>query len=240
MKPASSQAILLFPALAMFHLFLWTPSLAQDDEFRLFTSADGRTIQAKAVSSSGDAIKIKMKDGRTFDLPIENLSPGDQEWIAEWKKEKAREYVPDLKISFDENLEKSTDESGFVHIESFSPELSIENRERSFDLSDAKVTTLLIVEDVEKEGTFAVLSKETVTLSLPAGESRKLEGKKTETKHATVRSYGAKYSGHSVVVENSSGKVIAHQGSRGWNKNPENALEAQEGSTVQKDFAARE
>ncbi len=225
-------AAVLLPVLAAFG--------QEGSEFRKFTSSDGKTIEAKAVSSTGDTIKIEMKDGRSFDLPIARLSATDQEWIAEWKKNQARQYIPSLKISFDENKEESNDQTGFVYIESFSPELEITNQEESFELTDAKATVLLIVEEVENKDTFRVLSRETVTFSLPAGESRKLEGKKAETRYATIQAHGAKYAGHAVIIENASGKVIAHDGSRGWDKNPGNAMKAQEGSVVREDFVDSE
>ena len=137
-------------------------------------------------------------------------------------------------------MENSNEGGGFVYIETFHPEVTIANREEEFALEEATVTTLLIVEDLENEDTFKVLSRESADLSLSAGESKTLEGKESETKYATIRAYGARYTGHTVIVQNASGKVIATDGSSGWNKNPESALEAEEGSVVREEYEAEE
>lgn len=210
------------------------------DEYRTFTSTDGKQIEAKPVSASEGSVRIEMKDGRSFDLPLSRLIDEDQKWIAEWKTNQAGNYVPKLKIDFDENIEESTDETGFVYIETLKPVLEIASEEETFDLADAKATILLLVEDMENEDVFLVLSKEQLDLAVPAGETVELTGKQAETKYATIRAYGAKYAGHAVVIESSSGKVIAHIGSRGWDKNPENALKVGEGATVQEDFVGGE
>lgn len=239
MKTLCSKAVLPLPILAILLLFATIATRGQESEFRTFSNSDGKKIEAKAISVSGENIKIEMRDGRKFDLPIAKLSPADREWIDSWKESAAADYVPELRISFDEKVEKSNDETGFVYIEKFSPELSITNREENFDLTDAKATILLIGEEIEKKDTFLVLSKETLSFSLVAGESKELEGKKSETKYATIQAYGAKFSGYAVIIENAGGKIIANIGSRGWDKNPANALKAGEGSSVREDFASK-
>lgn len=237
MNPHASPSSITLASLIVCLLFSTVSAMSQEgSEFRKFTSSDGKEIEAKAIALSSDKIKIEMKNGKTFDLPVARLSPEDQKWISEWDKERAKAFVPGLKISFDENIDKSTDETGFANIEKFTPELEITNLESDFELADAKVTTFLIVENVEEGDVFIVLSKETVPLSLAAGESKKFEGKKAETIYATIKAYGGKYVGHAVIIENASGNIIAHEGSRGWKKNSENALKAQEGSTVQENF----
>ncbi len=232
-----SRLILL---LVLLPVYLPTAFAQSASEYRTFTSTDGRQIEAKPVSASDEAVKIELKDGRSFDLPLSRLTTEDQEWIAGWKTDQAGSYVPKLKIDFDENLEESNDQTGFVYIETLKPGLEVTSEEETFDLTDAKATILLMVEDMENEDVFLVLSKETLDLAVPAGKSVELDGKQAETKYATIKAYGAKFSGYAVVIENSSGKVIANVGSRGWDKNPENALKAQEGSTVQENFAGGE
>lgn len=237
--PRSSQVIITFTPLIVCFIFSTLTALSQEeDEFRKFTSSDGKAIEAKAVSLSADTIKIEMKNGRTFELPVTRLSLEDQQWIGEWDEKRAKAFVPSLKISFDENMDESTDETGFVYVQKLSPELEITNEEAAFDLTDAKVTTFIIVENVKDRDDFIVLSKQTTPLSLTAGEAKELKVKEAETMYATIKESGGKYAGHALIIENASGTVIAHKGSRGWGKNPENALKAQEGSTVQKDFKA--
>jgi hypothetical protein len=52
------------------------------DEFRLWTNTAGKQIEATLVSVDAVAktLKIKMKDGKEFDVPIASLSPADFEY----------------------------------------------------------------------------------------------------------------------------------------------------------------
>lgn len=227
---------LLLPILALACLPGPFAALAEDTGYRKFTSSDGKAIEAKAVSTSGGNIRIRMRNGRTFDLPVTRFSAEDQEWIAEWSKGQTTDTVPELKISFDENMDESTEASGFVYVQTFAPELTIENPGKDFNLEGARATILLIVESVEKRNLFQVLSRETLDLAVPAGGSTTLEGKKAETKYATIQAHGERYAGHAVIVEDSAGRIIAHAGSRGWDRNPENALKAEEKSEVREKF----
>lgn len=45
---------------------------------RTWTSTDGRKIEAAFVALEGDAVKIRMANGSTFDVPLSRLSPEDQ------------------------------------------------------------------------------------------------------------------------------------------------------------------
>lgn len=209
-------------------------------EYRSFTSSDGKKIEARAIGFADDTVKIQLKDGRKFDLPVSRLVAEDQEWVAKWRKEFSDSYKPELRIGFDENIEQSTEESGFVHVQKLKPSLVITNREGEFDLEDASATILVVIEDLEAEDSYKVLSKQTADFSVGAGETKELEWTEAETKYATIRAYGFKYAGYSVIIQNSSGTIVASAGSRGWDKNPEKALESAEGASVKEDFAESE
>ena len=57
-----------------------TTVLAQGS-LRTWTSTDGRKIEAAFVSTTVDAVKIRMANGSTFDVPLARLSPEDQAFV---------------------------------------------------------------------------------------------------------------------------------------------------------------
>ena len=48
---------------------------------RTWTSSDGRKIEAAFVSVQGDAVKIRLANGSTFDVPLSRLSAEDQAFV---------------------------------------------------------------------------------------------------------------------------------------------------------------
>ena len=48
---------------------------------RTWTSSDGRKIEAVFVALQGDAVKIRMANGSTFDVPLSRLSAEDQAFV---------------------------------------------------------------------------------------------------------------------------------------------------------------
>jgi hypothetical protein len=79
------------PAL-VFALFLTLliPTLAiAEDEYRAFTSSDGKSLEAKLVSATATEATIVRKDGKEFTLPLSRLSAADQAYIDTWTKEQA-------------------------------------------------------------------------------------------------------------------------------------------------------
>jgi hypothetical protein len=63
-----------------FVLLAATSTLAQS-ALRTWTSTDGRKIEAAFVSATADAVKIRMANGSTFDVPVARLSAEDQAFI---------------------------------------------------------------------------------------------------------------------------------------------------------------
>ncbi len=70
----------LFP---VFALFLFCKFCIAEEDFRTWTSSDGRPLQAKFVEMDGDSVKIKNIQGREFALPLIKLSKADQEYAIE-------------------------------------------------------------------------------------------------------------------------------------------------------------
>ena len=64
----------------LFVLLAATSALAQS-ALRTWTSTDGRKIEAAFVSATADAVKVRMANGSTFDVPLARLSAEDQAFI---------------------------------------------------------------------------------------------------------------------------------------------------------------
>ncbi len=72
--------LLLLVSVAQFAV---SGALAQlAEEYRMWTNTSGKTVEATlvAVDAVAKTLKIKMKDGREFDVPIATLSPADFEY----------------------------------------------------------------------------------------------------------------------------------------------------------------
>lgn len=54
-------------------------------EARVFTSQDGKKIEAKMVAFQSETAHVEM-GGRNFSIPLEKLSAEDQDWVREWAK----------------------------------------------------------------------------------------------------------------------------------------------------------
>lgn len=55
-------------------------------DVRTLTDQQGRSIKADVISVENDVAKIKREDGRTFDLPLNQLVEEDQKKLREWAK----------------------------------------------------------------------------------------------------------------------------------------------------------
>jgi len=71
---------LLFP---IFALFLFCKLCIAEEDFRNWTSSDGRPLQAKFVEMVGDSVKITNTQGREFVVPLTKLSKADQGYAIE-------------------------------------------------------------------------------------------------------------------------------------------------------------
>jgi formylglycine-generating enzyme required for sulfatase activity len=71
---------LLFP---IFALFLFFKLCIAEEDFRTWTSSDGRPLQARFIEQVGGSVRIKNEAGREFTLPITRFSQADQEYVVE-------------------------------------------------------------------------------------------------------------------------------------------------------------
>ena len=64
-------------------ILVFTASLSAE-EFRTFTNAQGKTIEAKVESVSGEQAKVVLKGGQEYTVPLSSLSTADQEYLRNW------------------------------------------------------------------------------------------------------------------------------------------------------------
>ncbi|HEY1050318.1 MAG TPA: heparinase II/III family protein, partial [Prosthecobacter sp.] len=76
----AATRLLLVVSAAQFAVSGVSAQLAE--EYRMWTNTSGKTVEATlvAVDAATKTLKIKMKDGREFDVPIATLSPADFEY----------------------------------------------------------------------------------------------------------------------------------------------------------------
>ncbi len=83
MKPSLTAAILLSLAT------LAPAQVASDIQYRDFTAARGKIIEAIVVDKSDTQVVLALRGGKRITVPVENLGPADRQYIKEWNKEKA-------------------------------------------------------------------------------------------------------------------------------------------------------
>ncbi|MDG1325916.1 MAG: SHD1 domain-containing protein, partial [Opitutales bacterium] len=62
-------------------LLLFTFSLTAKEPIRTWTSADGRTLEARYQEMVGTKVRIENASGRTFTVPLTGFSQADQEYV---------------------------------------------------------------------------------------------------------------------------------------------------------------
>ncbi len=67
----------------LFFLSFTLLGLFGEEPFRVWTSKDGRTLEARFVEQDGANVRIKNKTGREFSLPTTRFSQTDQEYVVE-------------------------------------------------------------------------------------------------------------------------------------------------------------
>jgi hypothetical protein len=182
-------------------------------EFREFTGRDGQTMTAELISSSGDKVTLKRKDGRKITTNASVFSNKDQEFIKKWKQDQQSTRIP--RLSFEVTTGKSTREAddlgGDYWRQTFEFVASISNDERDFDIDGAKGTLLIFGKHVVDSNQLSVLSRQEFDINLPAGRTLTFRAKKFENTFIDIdyARQGHKYNGYLLVVENAGGKVIA-------------------------------
>ncbi len=67
--------------LALILLLFLGFTLAANEPIRTWTSADGRTLEARYLEIVGDKVRIENAQGRIFTVPLTGFSPADQQYV---------------------------------------------------------------------------------------------------------------------------------------------------------------
>ena len=73
-------------------VFLGNP-IAQAQQ-RVFTNADGKTVQAELINLEGEIAVLKLSNGSSAKVPLTSLSVSDQSFVAGWWKENKDKLKP--------------------------------------------------------------------------------------------------------------------------------------------------
>ena len=68
-------------SLALIFLLFLVPSLSAKEPLRTWTSADGRTLEARYLKKLADKVRIENASGRKFTVPLTGFSSADQEYV---------------------------------------------------------------------------------------------------------------------------------------------------------------
>lgn len=83
-------------------LLIGVPALLADAP-HVFTSPDGRTLEAEIVSATPDRVSLKTTAGVPIVAPINKFSPADQDFIGQWRKD----HPVEIKYKFAADYTKS-------------------------------------------------------------------------------------------------------------------------------------
>ena len=67
--------------LLLFSLVFCVTGVSAPDQFRNWTNADGRVIEASFAGLDGTNVKLKLRNGTVAPVALEKLSAADQEWV---------------------------------------------------------------------------------------------------------------------------------------------------------------
>jgi len=81
---ANSPMKYIAPRLAAILFVCLCPLLSA--QTRIFTSTDGRTLEAEVVSATPDMVTLKLANGTTPTVPLERLSELDRTYVSQWRQ----------------------------------------------------------------------------------------------------------------------------------------------------------
>jgi hypothetical protein len=137
-------------------------ALSSRAEVQLLTDNQGRSIKADVLAVTGDQVKIKRDDGKTFELPLASLTEENQRSLRQWAAKGAAEIPGDaimIELSrgvFDSS--KREDISTITTEEKWGYNVTASNRS-SKTISDLRFDYVLFVKPDFEPGKDQVASK---------------------------------------------------------------------------------
>jgi formylglycine-generating enzyme required for sulfatase activity len=75
-------------------ILLLAVTLTAKEPNRTWTSADGRTIEARFIDEKKGKVRIRRTDGRVFNIPLDNLSEEDRKYVESLAVDLTFDYTP--------------------------------------------------------------------------------------------------------------------------------------------------
>lgn len=226
-----NAGILLFVS-----LFFASAAVAQES-YRTFTDTEGRSIEATPTMMNGNSIVVKLKNGRTYTIPVNKLSPPDQQFIAKWK-ETAPKPIPRMSLDFTSGRRNEDDEGYSDHrIETLSPKVKVVNQDSRYEIEKAKVTYFALGKHIAARDNLKVLQKASFEFSLKPGQTVEHVGERIQYEYDDdYIKHGYKYTGYLVVIQDSKGELIQSIGSTGFDKFAKMALPLEQDAVIDRKF----
>jgi hypothetical protein len=89
-------------------------------EFRELTNAEGRKIQAELIDLTADGILKINVNLRPFEIPLNQLSPADQDWLKQWdlERKQGKDAAYFSRLIFEDDFSGEAFKQGWGHYKS--------------------------------------------------------------------------------------------------------------------------
>jgi len=185
-------------------------------EGRKFTSTEGKHIEGEIIAATEDSVVIKVGT-KNFTVPVSRLVEADREYIEKWRVEEEQNRIPKLDVKVNPGVNNHRDKAGDFddRAGSFDFSISIENRERGYDLEDASGKLVVLGRSVVDGDVYNVMQSVGMNFSIAEGKTEEWQGEEVRFEYddnGTVQS-GYKYYAYLFELKNSSGTVIYQKAS---------------------------
>ncbi len=186
-------------------------------EARIFTSTDGNEIDGEIIAAKRASVVIKVGT-KNFTIPVSRLVDADQKYIDEWKVEAAKSLIPKLDVKINPGVNNHRDKGGDFddRAGSFDFSISVENRERGYNLQDATGKLVVLGRSVVDNDIYVVQQAVSMNFSVEEGKTEEWQGQEVRFEYDDSGSVqgGYKYYAYLFELKNSSGKVIYQKASQ--------------------------
>jgi len=184
---------------------------------RIFTSTDGKQIDGEIIAAKGASVVIKVGT-KNFTIPVSRFVEEDRKYIDEWKVEAAKNLIPKLDVKINPGVNNHRDKGGDFddRAGSFDFAISVENRERGYDLVDATGRLVVLGRSVVDNDIYVVQQAVGMKFSVKEGKTEEWQGQEVRFEfddNGTVQG-GYKYYAYLFELKNSSGTVIYQKASQ--------------------------
>ena len=204
---------ILGATLSGFFLF----STIVSSEARVFTSTDGRTLNATVTKVAGQSAVLKLGNGRSVTVPFDRLAEADREFLKEWAKEDAKNRVPRVKVEIDSNKRDSNVDSSYFEDRkgSIKFEIDVTNQERGFRIEKATATLVVLGDYLYEKDTQVVMQRvEFKDIAFDFDKTYRMTAKEVRYEYdKSGYKHGVKYDGYLFIMKTAAGKIMDVSGS---------------------------